>query len=223
MKNLRFARLILQPSLGGILGIIGFSLLLMAVSGFTYVTRNGLFYEYLFGSGSSTTLIETSRSTISLFNETVFGNPFLNKVLFFVFWMVIGLVVYVILSGVGLGASEAGKAVEESHFVHADKQRITSELRSKIILRLIAFGLIVIYLVLFLKILLPFGVLCARILAGNVGQLSSWLYGILGFTVLCGSFYIGMVLIRFFMLRPRIFGGLEDLVADEIEHSQHSA
>jgi hypothetical protein len=221
VKNLRFARLILIPSAAGLIGIILLALVIMVGAGLLFASQRGLIYDYIFGTGSSVDLIETSKSTISLFNEAVFGNPLLNKILFFVFWMVVGLVVYIVLSSIGSSAAEAEHALKETKFVHAQKARISHDFELKILLRLIAFGLLVIYGVLLIKILLPFGVLSARIVAGNSYQASSWLYGLLGFIVLVGSFYIGVVLLRFFMLRPRIFGGQEDIIADEIEHGTH--
>jgi hypothetical protein len=223
MKNMRFTRLILEPSAGGLLGIFGLSLSVMLISGLSYVSKNGLLYDYLFGSNSSSRLIETSRSTVAIFSNAFFGNQVLNKVLFFVFWMLVGLIVYMLLSGLGAGAAEAERAIEESHYVHAEKNRISSDFRLKLVLRLIAGGLIVFYTVLFIKVLLPFGVLCARIVAGNPGQASSWIYGLFGFLVLAGSFYLWLVLLRFFTLRPRLIGGWEDIIADEIEHGAHHA
>lgn len=218
MKQTRFSRLLIQPSIGGLMIILGLSLVVMVISGFSYVTRNGLFYDYLFGPDSSTTLIETSQSTVAVFNETVFGNPTLNKILFFVFWMVIGLVVYVVLSGLGSGISSAEHSIEEAHFVHAQKLRLGSELGLKVVLRVIASGLLILYLFAFFKILLPFGVLCARITSGDISQLINWLYALMGFSVLCATFYLGMLLLRLLLLRPRVFGGLEDMIQDELEH-----
>jgi hypothetical protein len=220
MKVARFTRLMLQPTTGGLFGLAGLSIFIMVFAGLSYTTRHDLFYQYLFGPGSSVELIESSRSTIAAFNEAVFGNPVLNKILFFAFWMVIGLVVYVILIGLGSGLSVAERAVEELRFVHAQKDRITSELGIRVVLALLALGLGIIYLVLLFRVLLPFGVLCARIVAGDPGMTSVWGYGILGFLVLSGSLYFGMVLLRFLMLRPRIFGSVEDIVTDEIEHEE---
>lgn len=208
----------LQPSLGGFVGLIGLTLAVMVGSGLLYVSKSGLFYEYLFGMGSSSELIETSRSTIAVFNNIVFGNPTLNKILFFIFWMVVGLVVYALLSGLGAGFQTAEHAVEESHFVNAKRWQIKSELGLKAVLILIAFGLSIIYTVLLIKFLLPFGVLSARIVAGDVRDITNWAYGLLGFVVLLGTFYFGLVLLRFLLLRPRIFGGWEDIVSDEIAH-----
>ncbi len=211
----------MQPSAGGSFGIIMLSLAVMAGAALSFVSNRGLFYDYLFGSGSSAALIETSRSSISLFSEMIFGNPLLNKILFFMFWMVVGLIVYLLISGIGAGAAGAEQALKESGFMHAKRAKISRDLIFRIILRLIALGLLVIYGVLLIRILLPFGILSARIVAGNPGQVNSWYYGALGFIVLVGSFYVSLVLLRFLMLRPRIFGGQEDLIADEIKHSDH--
>lgn len=221
MKNMRFTRLILQPSAGGLFGIFGLSIIVMLISGFSFVSKNGLLYEYLFGSGSSSSLIETSKSTIEIFSDAFFGNLLLNKILFFIFWMLIGLTVYLLLSGLGASAAEAEQAIEESHYIHAEKHRITSDFRLKLVLRLIAIGLIIFYSVLFIKILLPFGVLCTRIVAGSPSEASNWIYGLFGFLVLSGSFYLWMILLRFLTLRPRLIGGWEDIIADELEHGSH--
>lgn len=218
MNQSRFTRLLIRPSTASLITGVGLSLLVIVISGFTYATKNNLFYDYLFGAGSSTTLIETSRSTIALFNETVFGNTLLNKLLFFVFWMAIGLIVYVFLSGIGSGVSSAEHTIEESNFVHAQKLKMGSELGLKVVLHIIGAGLLLVFLFLFFKILLPFGVLCSRILAGDLSNLNGWLYALLGFTVLLTSFHIGTMLIRFLLLRPRIFGGNEEILEDALQH-----
>lgn len=210
----------LQPTSGGVLGLAGLTLFIMLFAGLSYATRHDLFYQYLFGPGSSVELIETSRSTIAVFNETAFGNPTLNKLLFFAFWMVIGLIVYVIITSFGAGIGIAERAIEELHFIHAESKKITSDLFARLILGLIGLGLGIIYTALFVKILLPFGVLCSRIVAGNPGSVSSWVYGLLGFVVLGCSLYFGMIIVRFLLLKPRIFGNIEDVVTDEIEHEE---
>lgn len=221
MKQSRFAHLLIKPSTPGLLAAIGLSLAIMFIAGFSYTTKNGLFYDYLFGSGSSVTLIESSKSTIAVFNETVFGNTVLNKILFFVFWMVIGLIVYVILSGVGAGVSSAEHSLEESRFVHAQKLRMGSELGLKVVLHIIGAGLLIIYLFIFFKILLPFGILCARIVASEVNKPMNWFYALQGLVVLIATFYLGTILLRFLLLRPRVFGGYEDILEDELEHGSH--
>ena len=218
MNQSRFTRLLIKPSTASLLTALVLALLVLFVSGFSYASKNNLLYDYLFGSGSSVTLIESSRSTIAVFNETVFGNPTLNKILFFIFWMAVGLIVYVFLSGVGSGISTAEQTLEQTRFVHAQKLRMGSELGLRVVLRLIALSLLTVFLFLFLKILLPFSLLCARIAAGELGDLMNWLYALLGFIVLVASFHLITILIRFLLLKPRIFGGYEDILQDEIEH-----
>jgi len=75
--------------------------------------------------------------------------------------------------------------------------------------------------VVFVKVLLPFSILCARIVASDVQDPLSWLYAVLGFIVLSCSFYLMTVGVRVIALRPRVFGGAEDLIQDEVEHSSH--
>ncbi len=218
MNQSRFTRLLIKPSSTSFLTAVGLALAILVVSGFSYATKNGLFYEYLYGSNSSAMLIESSRSSFAVFNETVFGNTTLNKFLFFIFWMVIGLIVYVFVSGVGAGVSTAEQTITESKFVHADKLRMGSELGLRVALHTIGAGLIIVFSYLFIKIFFPFGVLCARIVAGDIKNPTGWFYALLGFLVLVASMHIGTILVRFLLLRPRIFGGYEDILQDEIEH-----
>lgn len=221
MNQSRFTRLLIMPSSTSLLTASGVALVILLISGFSYATNNNLFYEYLYGSNSSAMLIETSRSSIAVFNETVFGNTVLNKFLFFIFWMVIGLIVYVFVSGVGAGVTTAEQAVNESKFVHAQKLRMGSELGLRVVLHIIGAGLLFVFTYLFIKILFPFGVLCARIVAGDLKNPTSWLYALLGFVVLAASMHLATILIRFLLLRPRIFGGYEDILQDEIEHKSN--
>lgn len=207
-----------MPSSTSLLVAFGLALFVMLAAGFSYITDNNLFYEYLYGSNSSAMLIETSRSTIAVFNETVFGNSILNKFLFFTFWMVIGLIVYVIVSGLVAGVNTAEQAFSESKFIHAEKLRMGSEFGLKVVLHIIAVGLLFLFTFIFIKILLPFGILCARIVAGDLKNSTNWLYGLLGFVVLATSIHLATILLRFLVLRPRIFGGYEDILQDEIEH-----
>jgi len=75
--------LLLRPSQLSIIGNLMASGLILAVASLSYLAGSGLIYNFLFGSGSSIELIQTSRGTFSAFNNTVFGNPTLNKVLYF--------------------------------------------------------------------------------------------------------------------------------------------
>jgi len=124
MKNSKFARLVLTPSTFSFFATVGSSLLILVVAGVSYASNTGLVYDYLFGNNSSSKLIEDSQSTLSLFSTTVFGNPALNKVLFLAFWMVVGLIVYLLISGIGAGASEAEEVIEQSKYVHAQSSQI---------------------------------------------------------------------------------------------------
>lgn len=221
MKNSKIARLILTPSTFSLFATVGCSLFILLAAGFSYASNTGLFYDYLFGSDSSTKLIEESQSTLALFNDTVFGNPLLNKILFLIFWMVVGLVVYLLITGIGAGANSAEEIIEQSKYVHAQTGQIHKEAEIKLAIRLVAIGLLVIFGAVFIKVLLPFSILCARIVASNIHDPLGWLYAVLGFIVLGCSFYLMTVGIRVVALKPRVFGGSEDLIQDEVEHSAH--
>jgi hypothetical protein len=220
MKKLQFAGVLLQPSAASFITILVSALVIIGVSTWTYTLKNGLLYDFLFGSSSSSELIQSSRSTFTAVNQTVLGNPLLNKVMFFVFWMLVGLVVYTIISGFGASINAADQTVHEMQYHNVRRQQFNEQLSTRIIMRSIASLSGFVYLVFFVKLLLPFSVLCSRIGVSDLDTIGGWFYLLGGFLVLALSLHLWIVLGRFFMLRPRLFGGWDDILADELQ--QHN-
>jgi hypothetical protein len=138
--------------------------------------------------------------------------------MFFVFWMLIGLIVYTIISGFGASFNAADQTVHEMQYLNVRRQQLSEQLSTRIIMRSIAGLLGFVYLVFFVKLLLPFSVLCSRIGVSSLNHVSGWLY-LLGSCLVLGlSLHLAIVLARFFMLRPRLFGGWDDIIADELQH-----
>jgi len=197
--------LLLRPSQLSIIGNLMASGLILAVASLSYLAGSGLIYNFLFGSGSSIELIQTSRGTFSAFNNTVFGNPTLNKVLYFAMWMLIGLCVYLILYSLGRGAVNAAKEVEEAGYTNINKKDQLKNFGSRAAARLASLIAWFIYCAFFVKVLLPFSILSVRIGAGNIPALDGWFYGLLGLAVLVLSLHIHLVFARLIALRVRIF------------------
>lgn len=191
----------------------------MVLSGLSFVAKSGVFYSYLVGNSA---LLQTqAQDSVQVFKDTVFGNVTLNKILFLVFWMLIGLLVYLLLSSIGSTFGSAEKARQQAGFVHAQKDQIVTDLKRRLVLRTMACLLIILYSTLFFRVVLPFGIYNSRIVAGNLTQVSAWLYGLLGFCVLAVGLYIFVVLTRFLLLRPRVWGGWQDSLQEKMRHRMY--
>lgn len=218
MKQLRFTGLMLKPSLMSAAFCLAIAGIILAVSAISFSVKSGLLYDYLLGPNSSSQLIEISRGAFEAFSQTVFGNPLLNKILFLVFWMVIGLVVYLALTGIGTGVSSANETVQEIQYASSHKKRLDEDLKFRIILRVVALLLWFLYAVFFFKIFAPFSILAGHIAVGNLGEPLGWFYGLISIVVLTVSLHLHVVLTRFLMLRPRLIGGWDDILSEELEH-----
>jgi len=63
-----------------------------------------------------------------------------------------------------------------------------------------------------LKILLPYAILATQLTVEDIFTSYDWLYALLGVVVLALTIHIHVVFARLTLLRPRLFGG-----SDEIE------
>jgi hypothetical protein len=207
MKRLRFTGLLLEPSVSGLIGTIIAALLVLFVTSLAYSIKSGFIYDLLLGPDSSADLIQTSRDTITALTNTVFGNPVLNKVLFFMFWMVIGLVVYLIVSGLGSGINEADKALHELQYANMRRLQLQESFMLRAMLRAITAMVWFAYSILFIKFFLPFSVLSTRVGLNQLNSVTGWGLLLAAFVTLTTSLHLHIVLLRLFCLRPRVFGG----------------
>jgi hypothetical protein len=192
------------------------TIIILVAATVAYGMKNGLIYELLLGPGSSVQTIESVYPPISAFYQTVFGDPVLNRMLFFIFWVLVGLVALVMVTGIGRGIGQVNRQLHELQYANLRKTQLEESLMQRALLRTIAalfwFG----YGVLFLKFFLPFSILAARIGFTEIRSLTGILYLTLGFVILSASLHLHIVFLRLFLLRPRVFGGWD--IVDESDH-----
>ncbi len=176
--------------------------------------RTGAWYNYWFGSGGALTALQEQNNLIGTLKHTIFSNPTFNKVLYYVMWLVLGLLVYEIVMAIRSMVGSTTQAVEEEHYVHASPQTVWRKFGSRIVIRLVILGCWLLYSVFFLKLLLPFSLLSFKIWVGQLGMWTAWLYAILGTVVLFLSLHLHTVFLRLFMLRVRISDTANEALLD---------
>lgn len=221
MGRIRFVGILLLPSVGSAFLCTGLSIATLAIASLLYNAHTGFLYTLLFGPDSSVDLIQSARGTFDAIFQTTFSNPVLNKVIFFAFWCLVGLVVYALLSGIGKTTSVIAETAEQMHYLHAKKRQFEEQLGLRVIVYTMTGLLGFLYSIFFFKTLLPFSILCGRIGISAL-NFSGWLYVMAGTVVLTLSYHIFIVLIRLLLLRPRIYGGWEDVLDDSISSDNHS-
>ncbi len=217
MKQFRFIGILLQPSLGSVMGIFGLSLVIFFLSTLSVTRPSGLIYDFLFGpeSRDAPEFINLARDSLMTLSNTVFGNETLNKVLFFICWLLLGTVVYLISSSISNSVVAANDIRSELHYMNLHKEELEREVGKRLALRGVAILNWFFYGLFFFKFLLPYSVSAAHIAVSLLGSWQGWAYGLLSLLVLMVSLHIHLVLLRFTLLRPRVFGGWETAVQEE--------
>lgn len=208
MKRLNLVGTLITPSPSSFFAVVMLSVIVVGGSALSFALHNGKIYEYLFGPGSSVELIESSRSSFEVFNKIVFSNPTLNKILFFLFWMLIGLSIYSTISLLRRSTGGLMNFWREMHFRHARQNRLKEDLSIRIVLYSIIIIVWILYSFFFISTLLPFSVLCSRIGINELGSRDGWLYVAAALLDLGLSFHLYVILLRFSVFRPRLFGSI---------------
>lgn len=199
------------PSLGSGITVLLLTAGLVLASAFYYSTGNGAVYDFLFGPDSSSELIGQSKGIFDTFSNTLFGNPTLNKLLYFAFWMLVGLIVYFILYFLVKGASSTVENIEESQY---KSSRVNDVLQSVGFRLAVRVGFLVVwmgYWIVFVKLILPFSVMATRVGIANLPEVQSLLYFVLGLIVLILGLHLHVVFMRLIMLRVRLTGSSESI------------
>ncbi|MGH7249945.1 MAG: hypothetical protein ACREGC_03140, partial [Minisyncoccia bacterium] len=199
----RFIQVML-PSLASSLIIVGISLTGFAIATFYYLSGNGAIYNFLFGPDSSAELISQSRGSFDAITSTIFGNPLLNKILYFAFWMIVGLLVYFMLYVIIKGAATAAEDIEEAKYKNAQPNKLVQGIITRLAVRAILVVAWMIYCVLFIKTLLPFSVLSMKIGVVNFTSPDGWFYTIIALFVLVTSLHLHVIFMRLITLKVRL-------------------
>lgn len=225
--RIRFVGILLTPSIASAILCFTLSFFIMFVSSLAYNSQTGVLYRLLFGSDSSSSLIETAQNSLDSILQNTFGNSVFNKIVFFAFWCFIGLLVYLFLSGIGKTTSTISEKIsdtsERMHYLHAKKLQFEEQIGLRLIIYSISLIFGFLFFIFFARLLLPFAILCGRVGLTNLSTFSGWIYLLEGLFVLSVGLHVFVVVLRFLLLRPRVFGNGADLLDSELSHEQHES
>lgn len=205
MNQRTFLRLLCTPSAFSAVSCVAVALALLSASSWSYLFYNQPLYDRIFGAqGLSATLqsIDDIRSSSGI----LFSGPLVYNLIIILQAAVLGIAVYFGLILIHLAYSSA-----KTTFITliksdpAAKKALELELWEHILLRLTVFVAWCFYLLVFVKIVIPFaGLTVQAMLEGLSWQSLSYAFG--GFVILVIALHIQVMLVRLLMLRPRLFG-----------------
>lgn len=204
MHPLKNIKTLIQPSLSSFTVSLLLTIVVVGAGLWFSDVKTGVLFNTL-TFGANTTTISTSQTTLAQFNDRVFGNDLLNKILFYCLWLFIGCMVYLVVSAIITFGGEAEEAVEELKYVHARREQLERVFLSRLGVRLVAILLEVVYAIFFIRLFLPYSTYAVHVGVNQNSLLPALGYIGLGTIVLLAAWHIHVVLLRMIALKPRLF------------------
>lgn len=195
---------VMLPSTISGLASLAVAILTLAVTTFYYYVGSGMIYNLIFGKNSSVELVAQSRGSVDTLTNTVFGNLVLNKILYFGFWMMVGLLVYLLLYILIKGLSSAAADIEQAGYKNSRIVEMKQAIAGRLAIRAILIVAWVIYWVAFIRTVLPFSILAARDGATLFPNLSGWFYLLVGALALTAALHVHLIFVRLIALKTRL-------------------
>lgn len=193
---------------------VGFALTLLAAQAWAYITHKQLFYNFLFGSFGLKTELLTTTDIFTNLRNTLFSSTLMYQLLLVGCAIVVGLLIYALISSVSKLAHDSSLLMSEMHSQDARDKAELHETVVRLAVRTVAIVGWVIYLALFLNALYP---LCLVLMQSGLDKLATsvsnplgWIYLALTSTLLAVAMHLHITFLRLALLRYRVFGTYEE-------------
>jgi len=213
MDRLERLRLVCTPSLLSGTIVVALALFTLASNAWIYIDDSRLFYDELFGGkGVITVLLQTPTDVLSLL-RSAFTSSATYYATLGVFSLIVVFVVYEALLIVDHVQSDIKEMQLEAHVAGLAYGQTLKEWFETLGIRLLACCAWALYWLMFIKLLLPFGIILLQNGIDSIvaSQLNGW-FGIgvsAGFLIIV--WHIHTIFIRFVALRLRLFTAVIDV------------
>lgn len=133
-------------------------------------------------------------------------NTAIGYIPLFIFWAGIGLIVYSFTMAAVNAVRNAAELEAETHYVNVNRQALLLHAAERVILRFVVLVAWLLYIKFTLHVILPYALAVAYAATGSIGYLASVGYILWGISLLCIGLHLHIILMRLFVLRPRLFG-----------------
>ena len=216
MSQFRLANLLLTPSVLSAIVTIALTTIVFGLSSWSYISDAQLFYDYLFGPHGAVTALLSTPDPLSILRIVIFSNPLTYDAIILVCAIVIGFIVFEILESSQRVVKESTAVWYELHTPTPEARQAMYDTLVRLCVRTAGFVGWAIYILLFINVLGPF---CLLLLQVGIDDTASsmpvgWVYGLASYGLLALGLHLHIVFLRLCLLRPRIFGGIDILMAE---------
>lgn len=216
MSQFRLANLLLTPSILSAIVTITSAVVATAYSGWSYINDAELFYDYLFGPLGVVTALLSTPDPFMILRIAIFNNPLTYNALILLCAIIIGFIVYEILESSQRVVRESTTVWYELHSPTPEARQAMYDTLVRLCVRTAGFVGWMLYTLLFINILAPFCLVLLQVGIDDIASsmLTGWLYGFIAYALLALGLHLHIVFLRLCLLRPRIFGGIDILMAE---------
>lgn len=151
------------------------------------------------------------RSDFQTITDNLAHNQVVSNLPLFLFWAVLGIIVYLAATNLWNVLGSAEELREELNYVNAPKRHLVQNVVVHLAARLVVLAAWLAYVQLFLKVLLPYVLDAAHIAAVDLLSLSGIGYTLLAFAVAWVALQAHVVFLRLVFLRSRLWGDEPEL------------
>lgn len=205
--------LLLRPSLLSGSICFGAATFLLGISFWSYSTKVDFITDVLFGPSGITASLRNAVDNFDIFSQVFNDVSIMYGIAIFLAALITGVVVYFVLEL----SERLISSVSESYLSFFDtdaylRKTTGRELLLKVVLRIFILISWCLYTIFFSQVLLPFCILTAKIDVGSIDFLNQLSFSALGFLLFLLGLHLHVIFLRLLVLRPRVFGGEQEII-----------
>ena len=215
MQQRRIVTFLLRPSSSEAVALLLLSVIFIALTSWSAITHSPLFFDMFFGDTGIVSNLNKASDTINEYISGFSAHPALYYVVLALIAVIVGLSVFVVMQSVTGGVSAFSHFLNDIHSTTEENRKIyEKEVELRAVIRLLVFIIWIIATVASVTWAFPKAIELSQTGAIALPDTGGIWRVALSVAIVFGLLHAQIVLLRLFLLRPRVFG-LEDSVALE--------
>ena len=217
-QQARLFALLFQPSLFSFVASVLLSIGILGVINWSYATQNPILYDYFYGPQGLTTRLEESSGTLAILAKSFSAQYITYELIVFVAAILVGLIVYAILQSIShllIGATYS--YMEFQGAPKNNRLSVGMEIGARLLIRTASLAAWFFYWIFWSKVLFPFCIIASGLVFADLFADWVWAYGLLALFGMIAGLHVHVVFARLLLLKPRVFGGQNDIMAALLE------
>lgn len=194
----------MRPSLSSLYGCIILAMIILVAASWTLINNSD--YLAIFQGASLLWQVPSGSAVQSLFE--FFDSTAAYGAIVIIFASVCGLLIFLSLETITHSTQRLHESVEDVRFARGNYKKMAIEgVIVRFAVRIASFAAWLLYIMLWLGFVVPLCIALTQIGIATILTETGWLLLLASLMLLATSLHLHIILLRFTLLRPRVFGG----------------